>query len=281
MNKRNVICQSALGIMFFLGSVCPTIIHAEALYLEPSTGIEFVFIKSGCYKMGDSAGDGDPNERPVHEACVSDFYIGRYAVTNSQFRKFRPGHSSGNYEGVNLDDDNQPVINVSWEDAVDFAKWLSEKTGQQYRLPTEAEWEYAARAGTKTSRFWGNNPDDACQYANVADISAKKLRPRWTAFFCDDGYAAASPVGSFKPNGFGLYDMLGNVWQWCEDVYDSRAYVRLPKNDPVYQGAGEARVVRGGGWSNGPMGIRSAHRVGLTPTIGHRALGFRLVREAK
>ncbi len=271
---------SSLGLIVLL-LTCPAAIHADPLYTDPVTGMEFASIKGSCYEMGDSVGDGDPNERPVHEVCVSDFYIGKYDVTNAQFKKFRPQHTSGSYGGQNLDEDKQPVVNVSWEDAVDFAKWLSEKTGQKYRLPTEAEWEYAARAGTSASRFWGNNPDDACQYANVADMTAKKLWPRWTAFYCNDGYAVASPVGSFKPNGFGLYDMLGNVWQWCEDVYNSRAYSKLPKSNPVYEGAGEYRVIRGGGWSNGPMGIRSSHRIGLTLSFGHHALGFRLVKDVK
>jgi len=268
-------------VLILLLFAYPAVAYAEALYIDPSTGMELVFIKGGCYEMGDSVGDGDPNERPAHEVCISDFYIGKYEVTNAQFKKFRPQHSSSNYEGLNLDEDRQPAVNVSWEDAVDFARWLSDKTGQKYRLPTEAEWEYAARAATKTSRFWGNNPDDACQYANVGDMTAKKRWPRWTAFFCDDGYVVASPVGSFKPNGFGLYDMLGNAWEWCEDVYDSRAYVKLPQNNPVYEGSGEYRVVRGGGWSNGPMGIRISHRVGLTPTFGHHALGLRLLKDVQ
>lgn len=267
--------------LIFLFLAYPALVHAEGTYVDPSTGVEFVLIKGGCYEMGDLVGDGDQNERPVHDVCVSDFYMGKNDVTNAQYKKFKPQHSSGSYEGQTLDEDTQPVVNVSWDDAVDFAKWLSEKTGQKYRLPSEAEWEYAARAGTKTNRFWGNEPDEACKYANVADMTAKKRWPRWTAFFCDDGYAVASPVGSFKPNGFGLYDMLGNVWQWCEDIYASRAYARLPKDNPVYEGAGEYRVMRGGGWSNGPMGIRSSHRVGLTPSFGHHALGFRLVKDVK
>jgi hypothetical protein len=154
--------------------------------------MELVSVKGGCYEMGDSVGDGDSNERPVHEVCVNDFYMGKYDVTNEQFRKFRPDHNSGKFEGLSLNDDKQPVVNVSWYEAVDFAKWLSQKTGQTYRLPTEAEWEYAARAGAKTKYFWGNNPDDACKYANVADLSAKKRWKGWTAFYCDDKFLVSS-----------------------------------------------------------------------------------------
>ncbi|HMK42744.1 MAG TPA: formylglycine-generating enzyme family protein [Dissulfurispiraceae bacterium] len=257
--------------MIFTIIVCPPYAFADS-------ELEMMALKGGCFEMGDLAGDGDPNERPVHEVCLSAFMMGKYEVTNEQFRQFRPTHYSGKYEGKDLNEPRQPVVNVSWEDANAYAKWLSQKTGEKYRLPTEAEWEYAARAGTKTIRFWGNSSDDACQYANVADLTAKKFWPKWTTFFCDDKFVVAAPVGSFKPNAFGLYDMLGNVWEWTQDVYNSTAYQSLPRNNPIYEGSGEYRVMRGGGWSNGPMGIRCSHRVGLTPTFGHHALGFRLVK---
>jgi len=260
---------------------CPVAANAETPYVDPSTGMEFVLVKGGCFQMGDSVGDGDPNERPVHEACVADFYLGRNEVTNEQFKKFKPQHNSGTSEGASLDDARQPVVNVSWEEATAFAGWLSRQSGQTYRLPTEAEWEYAARAGSSQSRFWGNNPDEACKYANVADMAAKKLRPKWTTFYCDDTFAVSAPVGSFMANGYGLHDMLGNVWEWCEDVYNSEAYIKLPKDNPEYAGSGEYRVMRGGGWSNGPLGIRSSHRVGLSPDFGHHALGLRLVKSVK
>ncbi len=268
-----------LFILLLFASVA--VVLAEPPYKEPSTGMDFVFVKGGCYQMGDSVGDGDPNERPVHEACVSDFSIGKLEVTNQQFRQFSPQHNSGKSQGATLNEDNQPVVNVSWEDAVAFAKWLSQKSGQTFRLPTEAEWEYAARAGSNQSHFWGNDPDQACKYANVADITAKKVWAKWTTFACDDGFAVSAPVGSFIPNNFGLYDVLGNAWEWCEDVYNSEAYTKLPKDNPVYGGSGEYRVMRGGGWSNGPLGVRSSHRVGLSPDFGHHALGFRLVKTAQ
>jgi formylglycine-generating enzyme required for sulfatase activity len=240
--------------------------------------MEFVSVKGGCYQMGDSVGDGDPNERPVREVCVPDFFLGKFEVTNAQFKKFRPQHNSGKSQNASLDEDTQPVVNVSWEEAAAFSKWLSQQSGQKYRLPTEAEWEFAARAGSNQSRYWGNNPEEACKHANVADMTAKKLWAKWTTFTCDDGYAVSAPVGKFMPNSYGLYDMLGNVWEWCEDIYNSEAYTKLPKDNPVFGGSGEYRVMRGGGWSNGPLGIRNSHRVGLSPDFGHHALGFRLVK---
>ena len=109
------------------------------------------------------------------------------------------------------------MVCVSFEDAQAYIRWLNRKTGQHYRLPTEAEWEYAARAGTTTRRYWGDKPDDACQYANVADQSAKKVFPGWAVHHCDDGYVYTAPVGSFQRNRFGLHDMLGNVWDRTQD----------------------------------------------------------------
>jgi len=268
-------------LLILLLFAVPAVSWAAGGDTDPATGMEFVLVKGGCYAMGDSVGDGDPNERPVHEVCVSDFSIGEYEVTNGQYRQFDPQHNSNRAESDQLNDDRQPVVHVSWEDAKAYADWLSEKSGASYRLPTEAEWEYAARAGVMASRFWGNNPDEACKYANVADLTAKQHWAKWTVFACDDKFSQSAPVGSFMPNGNGLYDMLGNVWEWCEDVYNSEAYTKLPKDNPVFTGMGEYRVMRGGGWSNGPLGVRSSHRVGLSPDFGHHALGFRLVKVGK
>jgi sulfatase modifying factor 1 len=268
-------------LLLLLVLAYPSSIHAQSPYTDNATQMKFVFVKGGCFAMGDSVGDGDPNERPVHQVCVSDFYLGAYEVTNAEYKKYNPTHNSGSSQGGNLDADTQPVVNVTWEDAVAYSTWLSHQSGQSYRLPTEAEWEYAARAGSEGSRFWGNSADEACKYANVADLTAQKQWHTWTAFACDDGYAVAAPVGSFQANNYGIYDVLGNVWEWCLDVYNSEAYSKLPKDNPMYGGMGEYRVMRGGGWSNGPLGVRSSHRVGLSPDFGHHSLGFRLVKTAK
>lgn len=149
--KVNMVGAVAILVLF----TCPAGSSAETQCTEPSTAMGFVFVKGGCYQMGDSVGEGDPNERPVHEACVSDFYLGKYEVTNFQYKKFAPEHSSNSPKETQLDGDRQPVVNVSWEDAAAFAKWLSEKTGDTYRLPSEAEWEYAARAGMSPEPLLG------------------------------------------------------------------------------------------------------------------------------
>jgi formylglycine-generating enzyme required for sulfatase activity len=169
-------------------------------------------------------------------------------------------------------------VEVSWEDARDYAAWLSRKTDQSFRLPTEAEWEYAARAGTDTARFWGELPDAACRYANVHDRTSKKGNGfSWTHHNCDDGYAVTAPIGSFRANAFGLHDMLGNVWEWCADWYGKDYYGYSPKDNPTGPSSESLRVIRGGGWSDNSERVRSAFRSWFTPNNRGGYLGFRLV----
>jgi sulfatase modifying factor 1 len=257
------------------------------------TGIEFVWVPKGCFQMGQTesekqylvrdAGKETYNnfykrELPRHEVCIDGFWMAKHEVTNRQYRMFKQGHTSKDYKGVNLNSNDQPVVYVSWNDANAFVKWLNNKTGHRFSLPTEAQWEYAARAGTNTIRFWGDNPDDACQYANVGDLTAKQKWSSWTAHNCSDGYAGSAPVGSFAPNNFGLHDMLGNVWEWCEDVYDKNAYSKHSRNNPLVTSGSSNRVDRGGGWDNKPGGMRSAYRSGDGPAFTYDFLGFRLIR---
>jgi sulfatase modifying factor 1 len=149
---------------------------------------------------------------------------------------------------------------VSFEDATAYAEWLGKQTGKPYRLPSEAEWEYVARARTTTTRYWGDSEQEACAYANVADREAKAKHPGWVTFDCDDGYAETAPVGRFKPNAFGLYDMLGNAWEWTQDCYND-GYKNAPINGSAWlSGDCNRRVVRGGSWDGGPDGVPSALR---------------------
>ena len=172
----------------------------------------------------------------------------------------------------------RPVINVSWDDAQRYVDWLSGTTGQTYRLLTEAEWEYAARAGTRGPRYWIKQ-ENACAYAAFTIQGKPSTTTPWDSFDCDDGYSATAPVGEFQPNAFGLYDMLGNVWEWVEDCFPGS-----------YQGApidGKAwvakyclfRMSRGGGWYSKPLFVRSANRNWFSPVLRKDYLGFRVARK--
>jgi len=252
-------------------------------WTDPMTGMEFAWVPAGCFQMGSP--DSEPgrysDENPVHEVCVDGFWMSKYEVTNAQYRSYKSSLDSKSYKGKNLNGKSQPAVNVSWDDAKAFSKWMTRKHSSRYefRLPTETEWEYAGRAGTTTSRSWGDNPDDACRYANVHDLTSKRVNKfDWTHHNCDDGYAVTSPVGSFTPNRFGLYDMLGNVWEWCEDIYSKEAYSKHQRNNPIYTAGGTLRVLRGGGWSFLPRNVRSAFRFGNEPGDRYGFIGFRLVR---
>jgi formylglycine-generating enzyme required for sulfatase activity len=191
---------------------------------------------------------------------------------------------------------NHPATSVSWFGAAAYCNWLSIKDGYQpcyntttwdcdftkngYRLPTEAEWEYAARGHTVTARYWGDSPDKACGYANVADKTAQEKIPGatfWQLHNCTDGFAYTAPVGKFKANAFGLKDMLGNVWEWTEDSFHD-SYKDAPADGSAWQGNGEKRVLRGGSWNSGPARVRSAKRGRDIPATRISNVGFRLAR---
>ena len=219
------------------------------------------------------------NENPQHLVRISrDFYLGKHEITNAQFRAFRPDHDSLNDNGYSLNGKDQPVVHVSWNDAIAFCDWLSEQSGKKVSLPSEAEWEYACRAGTTTRRYWGDDlsDDQACPYENVSNPSGKRLFG-WDrdVFSCEDGFYVTAPVGLFHPNDFGLYDLLGNAWEWCYDRLG--AYSSKEQVDPVYSGSGTYRVLRGGNYSSNPSNVRSAFRNYANPNAANEGLGFRVV----
>ncbi len=248
-------------------------------WVEPRTGIRLVRVEDGCFAMGtaDNQTERYSNETQ-HQVCLQSFWIGQQEVTNAQYRLFRPEHSSGSYKGASLDRDQQPVTEVTWNDAAAYARWLSEQTGRRYRLPTEAEWEYAARAGSSTARYWSNDPMDACAYANGADYTARRAWGAVNIHNCDDGYAVAAPVGSYTPNAYKLYDVLGNVAEWtCSDYrhnFDNEE-TRCSKINPQ---KGQ-RTVRGGSWDDEPRLLRGSDRNGREANTQDNDLGFRLVLE--
>jgi formylglycine-generating enzyme required for sulfatase activity len=169
---------------------------------------------------------------------------------------------------------------VSWDDAQAYVAWLSAKTGHAYRLPTESEWEYAARAGTTTARYGSDNPAEVCRYTNIGDLDYSEQHPGDSGVnrACRDGYAFTSPVGSFPPNQFGLYDMLGDVMNWTEDCWNTN-YSGAPTDGAAWlTGKCSARVVHGGSWDMDLRAARSAMRRGILTSYRNTTLGFRVAR---
>lgn len=309
MNSRlsitNRILWCVAGIAVTWSAGCGTKPQARNIELGDGKKLEMVLIPSGDFVMGDNRGGGD--EVPVHNVTITKpFYLGKYEVTVEQFRHFikETGYTTDAEKGTgfqgafgwDLDtkdfkvnekyswrntgfsqSDAHPVVNVSWTDAMEFCKWLSRKDGKTYRLPTEAEWEYACRAGTTTSYYHGNEPEGLEKIANVADAAFEAKFPGVKGLIqANDGYEYTSPVGSFPPNRFGLSDMHGNAWEWCADWYGVDYYSKSPTRDPPGPDTSEERAYRGGGWFNCARGTRSASR--STGTPGHRSLvlGFRV-----
>jgi formylglycine-generating enzyme required for sulfatase activity len=257
--------------------------NAGATWRDPVTGMVFVWIQKGCFDMGSPASEvgRDKDESPLHRVCLDGFWMGQTEVTNGQYGRYNPGHTSKSFNGRTLAERNQPVVHVNWNDAKAFARWLTEQNGGSFsfRLPTEAQWEYACRAGSTNAQFWDDNPADACQFANVYDLASKEINNfEWEHFACNDGYPITSPVGSFMANAFGLYDMLGNVWEWCEDTYAEDGYTTHGKKNPIHTAQAPYRVNRGGSWSDISRSIRFAVRERLDPGFGNYYVGFRLVR---
>jgi formylglycine-generating enzyme required for sulfatase activity len=217
--------------------------------------IEMVRVKGGCFQMGDTFGDGDNDEKPVHEVCVSDFYIGKYEVVQAQWQTV-VGSNPSRFTG-----DRRPVDSVSWEDAQAFIAKLNQMTGRRYRLPTEAEWEYAARSGGKTEEWAGTSKESQlAEYAWYSKNSEEKTHV----------------VGTKRPNGLGLYDMSGNVWEWVQDLYGEIWYEESPRDNPRGPQTGNERVLRGGSWFRDSRNVRAAYRFWGNPSSRYSGSGFRL-----
>jgi sulfatase modifying factor 1 len=258
------------------------------------------------------------DERPQHRVHLTrDFYLGQHLVTVGDFARFvkESGHvpesirdGTGGY-GYNPDydpskterhdafegrnpkyswqnpgfkqDDRHPVLNITWNDAQAMAAWLSAKEHAHYRLPTESEWEYACRAGRDTRYPHGNDPAGLPEVANTFDADAAVNWPRFAeqALKGHDGFAFTSPVGSFAPNGFGLYDMVGNAWQWTADWYGEDYYAHSPKRDPQGPAEGHVKVRRGGSWHTWALYARCTYRNWNATDTRYTLVGMRLVKE--
>lgn len=222
-------------------------------------GIEFIPIKGGTFEMGDLWGDGWGDEKPVHTVTVRDFYISKYEITFSQFDAFCDATGRIKPPDKGWGRGNRPVINVSWHEAVAFCEWLSQMTGTNVRLPTEAEWEYAARSGGKHEKWAGTNNGNSLEN------------------FTSYGNIGTHSVGQKQPNGLGLYNMSGNVFEWCSDWYGEHSY-KLQNNQRSFSSSGK-RVIRGGSWNTAVQFMRCTSRNAEYPNIHRADLGFRVCKE--
>ncbi|HEV7998736.1 MAG TPA: SUMF1/EgtB/PvdO family nonheme iron enzyme, partial [Planctomycetaceae bacterium] len=249
------------------------------------------------------------HEQPLHRVRITrPFYLSAHEVTRGQFARFvratgykTVGERTGATPGIGFDsatgkfkpdrkfnwhntgfaqDDSHPVVYICWGDALAFCKWLTWQEGKTYRLPTEAEWEYACRAGTTTLYSNGDDAESLVTVANVADGTTKGTFSSWHAIKARDGFVFTAPVGSFKSNAFGLFDMHGNVREWCADWNADDYYARSPEADPPGASSGKTRVLRGGAWSSEAAACRSASRAALGPSKVVHNLGFRVAADA-
>ncbi|MEW6236998.1 MAG: SUMF1/EgtB/PvdO family nonheme iron enzyme [Candidatus Omnitrophota bacterium] len=251
-----------------------------AVELAEGIALDMVQVSAGTFTMGspETEEGRQKNEGPQHLVTITKkFYISRYEITNAQYQLFDSKHSSSSSGAMGQEEERLPVVSLSWNKAVEFCDWLSAETDYTFSLPTEAEWEYVCRGGTQTRRPWGDDPNDdmACAWANTADVSSATNFAFKSLFPCDDGYPGLALIGSFPTNPFGVNDMMGNVWEWCQDWFGM--YTSDPAADPSGPPTGQSRVFRGGSYQDGPSKIRSAYRSGLPPGESHPAIGFRVV----
>ena len=235
--------------------------------------MKFVLIPAGEFMMGSPAGEegrGDDEHPQFRMKITKAFYMGIYEVTQEQYEKV-VGKSPSSFKGA-----RKPVERVSWHDAGEFCSKLSAKAGVQVRLPTEAQWEYACRAGTTTAYSFGDEGKNLHRYGNYCDGS--NTSGEWLQDKAhDDGHDKTAPVGSFRPSAWGLYDMHGNVCEWCQDWYDSDYYADSPAADPAGPRSGSGRVVRGGFWGSWASFCHSTTRRWSSPTQSINYYGFRVV----
>ena len=250
---------------------------AEAEQLQMPILPEMVVISGGSFRMGCVSGlDCRDDEKLVHRVRVASFELSKYEVTFEEYDRFIAATGRISPKDRGWGRGRRPVIDVSWEDAVAYTKWLSEQTGERYRLPSEAEWEYAARAGSTTKYHFGNDESQLCRYGNHADTSTDF---DWRNTACSDGVGKrTATVGSYQPNAFELHDMHGNLWEWVQDCWND-TYQGAPADGTAWtSGDCERRVLRGGSWSDFPGYLRAANRLRFTTGERSDSNGFRVAR---
>ena len=291
-------------VLFLVANNCPAASDAPGTEFSDCDGCPvMVVIPGGHFKMGSLEGEEGRPEGPIHEVTIGyDFAVGKFEVTYAQFSEFaletdhmpeknciiwtdkwepledtswrNPGHGREPLE-------NEPVSCMSWHDAKAYVAWLSGKTERSYRLLSEAEWEYVARAGTTTRFFWGDDADDICDRVNLFDESGRRESDLvYVSAECDDGFPFTAPVGSFDPNPFGLYDVIGNVWEWTEDCY-TVPYPAGLADGSSYQVEGECKLrsIRGGSWITSASRQRAAFRGRDPEAVVFTPFGFRVARD--
>ncbi len=265
---------------------------------------DMILIAGAEFKRGDLFGDGNANERPAHLVRVDGFWIGAHEVTNREYLLFVKA-TGGNFPewmntnskyhyqtgsdpfykklGPALYNLDHPVVGVSWQDAIMYCAWLSMKGPYKYRLPTEAEWELAARGGNNTVKYsWGDGAPTAVRGGNVGDEALKRVFPDWPVIWraYNDNYAFTAPVGKFGANKLGAFDMTGNIAEWCNDWYEGSYYQKQIWDRPSGPAQGTEKVIRGGSWSDTPAKLRLSHRRSAPSTFRSNNLGFRVVATA-
>jgi len=286
----------------------PTERQAGQIFRDCPSCPEMVVVPAGTFLMGSPSrevGRRD-NEEPRREISIKSLAVGKFEVTRGQFAEFVDAtrrdmaggctlwtrsldpelrHRGSRSERHSWRDpafsqtDDHPVTCVSWDDARAYVQWLSARTGQPYRLLTEAEWEYAARAGSNAAFSFGGNANALCRFGNGADLALQRVRPEWSTVNCDDGHVTTAPVGSFQPNASGLYDMHGNVWEWVQDcfrwTYDTGRVDGRAVDPRVCM---PLRTMRGGSWGNEPALLRSAARGDFWAEFRSNVSGIRVAR---
>ena len=295
---KAIIINRPSGLMLLLGFVPLAIVLPAAAQTRPDSMFrdclscpEMVLVPAGSFLMGSpSSEDGrHSDEGPRRRVTIeSAFAVGVYEVT---FEEWDACAAAGGCGGRRPEDagwgrGRRPVTNVSWQDGQLYVEWLSEETGEEYRLLTEAEWEYVARAGTETARYWGDSESDQCRYVNGFDRELASTNARGRALLEENGLGVAScsdgqgegtaPAGSYEPNAFGLYDVLGNLTEWTEDCWNT-SYSGGPLDGSAWNsGDCSQRVLRGGTWGYPPEYLRSASRFKFSAEHRDNGMGFRV-----
>lgn len=276
--------RTAVAVLAVLGAGGGAgITHAADGFRDCEQCPEMVVVPAGEFTMGAQPDDDtrEDDERPARTVTFAKpFAIGRFEITFDEWDACVAGGGCEKGPDEGWGRGRRPVIHVDFQQAKGYVAWLSRRTGKTYALPSEAQWEYAARAGGSAEIPWGRAKDQACRAANVYDTTAKAKQPfDWPAFPCEDGHAETAPVGSFAPNAFGVHDMLGNVWEWIADCYRP-TLAGAPANGSAVEAENcMKRMSKGGSWNIFPAWVRPGYRYGLEGNLRSTNLGLRVVRE--